>query len=133
MPVAKGIQKVDRYTVTLVPTTDDAPFEHIPTTFSATHRLYEWRRAARMKYMIVPRKVSGREIQIDFFLDPTSEAAASSKMGLKSVEQFFQRKIASEWKGLKLTAVGKPIEAQAPSKVMVRGTIEEMLGTKLIR
>ena len=133
MSLAKGAPKVDRYTVTLVPTTDEAPFEHLPTTFSAAHRSYEWRRASHMKYMIVPRKVTGREIQIDFFIDPASHAVVSSKAGLKSVEQFVQRKIASEWKGLKLTGVGKPTEALAPSKVMVRGTIEEMLGTKLIR
>ncbi len=133
MSLSRSTPKVDRYTVTLVPTSDEKSFEHLPTTFSAVHRSYEWRRAAHMKYMIVPRKVSGREILVDFFVDHTAYAASSSRLALKSVEQFVQRKIASEWKGLKLAGVGKPIEAPAPSKVIVRGTIEEMLGTKLVR
>lgn len=133
MPLARSASKVERITVTLLPTADERSFENVPSTFSALHRSYEWRRSTNMRYMIIPRKISNREILIDFFVDRTAKAATTAKASLKAVEHFVQAKVGSEWKGLKFGGVGRPISAQPPQKMFVRGTIEEMLGAKVIR
>jgi hypothetical protein len=133
MPLVHAPQKVERITISLVPTGDDRSFENVPTTFSTLHRSYEWRRASQMRYMIVPRKVSSNEILIDFFVEPATRGANSGKLASRFVDSFIQHKIGSEWKGLKLGTVGRPTAAHAPQKAFVRGTIEEMLGAKLVR
>ena len=131
MSVAQSPQKVERVTISLVPTADERSYENVPTTFSTLHRSYEWRRSAQTKYMIVPRRVSSKEVLVDIFVE--AQGKAGGKGAARFVQNFVQHKIASEWKGLKLGTVGRPISAQAPNKTYVRGTIEEMLGTKQIR
>ncbi len=133
MPLAHPSQKVERITISLVPTGDEASFENVPTTFSSLHRSYEWRRAAQMKYMIVPRKVSSNEVLVDFFVDLQTKGANAAKTATRLVENFVQHKIGSEWKGLKLGMLGRPVAALPPQKTFVRGTLEEMLGAKLVR
>ena len=133
MPLVHGTQKVERITISLIPTGDDRSFENVPTTFSTLHRSYEWRRSSQTKYMIVPRKVSSNEVLIDFFVEPHAKGANSAKLASHFVQNFVERKIGSEWKGLKLGSVGRPTSALPPQKAFVRGTIEEILGAKLIR
>ncbi len=133
MPLAHPPQKVERITIHLVPTGDEASYENVPTTFSTVHRSYEWRRASQMRYMIVPRKVSSTEVLIDFFVDLQNKGANAAKTASRLVENFVHQKIGSEWKGLKLGVLGRPVAALPPQKTFVRGTIEEMLGAKLVR
>lgn len=133
MPLVHGPQKVERITISLVPTGDDRSFENVPTTFSTLHRSYEWRRSSQTKYMIVPRRVSSNEVLIDFFVEPHAKGANAAKLATRFVQSFVENKIASEWKGLKLGSVGRPTSALPPQKAFVRGTIEEMLGAKLVR
>ncbi len=133
MPPVHPPQKVERITISLVPTGDETSYENVPTTFSTLHRSYEWRRSSQMKYMIVPRKVTSKEVLIDFFVDLHTKGASAAKMATRLVENFVHQKIASEWKGLKLGVLGRPVAALPPQKTFVRGTIEEMLGAKLVR
>ena len=131
MSMTRPSPRIERITLTLVPTAEEHSYEHVPTTFSAANRSYEWKRASHFRYMIVPKRVASSEVQVDFFFEVAEKG--SEKDTLKSVHQFVQHKVNAEWKGLKLEALGKPTVSLPPQKTMVRGTIEEMLGTKLLR
>jgi hypothetical protein len=133
MSVSRESQKFERVTVSLVPTADERSFENVPTTFSALHRSYEWRRASQLRYMIVPKRISSQQIVIELFVERQGKGAHASKDVARAVESFVQHKIASEWKGLKLGAISRPSVAAPPQRAFVRGTIEEMIGTKLLR
>ncbi|HTY01058.1 MAG TPA: hypothetical protein VMG09_13615 [Bacteroidota bacterium] len=133
MSVPRGNHKVERVTITLFPTAEEHSYENVPTTFSTINRSYEWRRSSHMRYMIVPKRISSREVLIDFFVEHQGKLPAAIKNTLNLVESFVQHKIASEWKGLKLGGLSRPTNAVPPNRTFVRGTIEEMLGTKLVR
>jgi len=77
-----------------------------------------------MQYMIVPRKV-------DLFLNPAKKGRLASKDVERIVRTIVTGKLETEWKGLRLSAIGRPIVAKPPQKIIVRGTIEEILGTVL--
>jgi hypothetical protein len=133
MSVPRGGHKVERVTITLFPTAEEHSYENVPTTFSTINRSYEWRRSSHMRYMIVPKRISSREVLIDFFVEHQGKPSGVAKSTMTMVESFVQHKISSEWKGLKLGSVSRPTNAAPPNKTFLRGTIEEMLGTKLVR
>jgi hypothetical protein len=126
-----GTQKFDRVTVTLVPTGDEKIFRNVPSTFSASHQSYEWRKAESLTYMIVPKKISGARIEIDVFVDPERTAKPLSKNVQRTVQDFVKSQIESQWKGLKLGSVGRPSAAAPPEKAFVRGSIEDILGVAI--
>ena len=51
----------------------------------------------------------------------------------KAVEKFVHEKVGSEWHGLKLARISKATTAVPPERRFVRGTIEEILGSRLDR
>ena len=133
MASSRGAQKCDRVTVTLVPTTDDRSFRHGPSTFSSIHRSYEWRKAKSLSYMIVPKRISSVKIEVDVFVTGERKGKLPSKAVQKVVQDFMRERIESEWKGLKLGAIGRPTPAAPPQKALVRGSIEDILGVNFGR
>jgi len=131
MASSHGASKTERVTITLLPTADERSFRNVPTTFSPANRSYEWRRAEHMSYMLVPRKISSSEIQVDLFVTPPKGGKLQAKNLPKVVQNFVRGKMESEWRGLKLGSIGKPSTAVPPQKSFIRGTIEEMLGANL--
>jgi hypothetical protein len=47
---------------------------------------------------------------------------------VRRLEEFVRARISSEWRGLKLGSIGRPVTVAAPRRTYIRGTIEEMLG-----
>jgi hypothetical protein len=133
MVLSRGAQKVERVTITLVPTADERSFRNVPSTFSPTNRSYEWRHSADISYMLVPKRISSSEIQVDLFVNPVKKGKIVLRDLPKVIQSFVQKKIESEWKGLKLGSISRPTAAVPPQKTFVRGTIEEMLGANLER
>jgi hypothetical protein len=133
MVLSRGAQKVERVTITLVPTADERSFHNVPSTFSRTNRSYEWRHSAEISYMLVPKRISGSEIQVELFVSPVKKGKIVMRDLPKVIHSFVQKKIESEWKGLKLGSISRPTAAVPPQKTFVRGTIEEMLGANLER
>jgi len=131
MLTPRGPQKVGRLTVTFVPTADERSYRHVPSTFSAAHRSYEWRKADSLTYMIVPKKISHARIEVDVFVNAGKKGKLQPKVIQKAVQEIVREKIESEWKGLKLGAVGKPTSGHPPQKSLVRGSIEDILGVAL--
>jgi hypothetical protein len=131
MTSARAGQKVERVTVTLLPTADDRSFPHIPSTFSTANRTYGWKHFEKIDYMLVPRKVSHSEIKIDIFVDLLSKRKMSGSGVQKLVEDFVNAKIRTDWHGFKLGAIGRPTEAEPPNKTFRRSTIEEIMGVQL--
>jgi hypothetical protein len=131
MAPSHGPVKTERVTITLLPTADERSFKNVPTTFSAANRSYEWRRAEHMSYMLVPRKISSTEILVDLFVTPPKGGKLQARNLPRVVQEFVRGKMESEWRGLKLGGIGRPITAAPPQRAFVRGTIEEMLGTNL--
>jgi len=127
----RGSQKFERVTVTLVPTTDERSFRHIPSTFSPSNRTYAWRHYEKIEYMLVPRKISHSEIKVDIFLDLVKKRRMNDSSIQKFVQEFVNAKIQTDWKGLRLGAIGRPIVAEPPNKTFKRSTIEEILGANL--
>ena len=128
---SRGPAKAERVTITFMPTGDERNLPHVPTTFSSSIRSYQWRRLEQLQYMIVPRKISNIEFQVDLFLSPLKKG----KLGAKDVERIVQALMTeysqTEWKGLRLTGISRPTVAKPPQKTIVRGTIEEILGSTL--
>jgi hypothetical protein len=131
MALSRGPQKFDRLTITLVPTSDEHSFRNVPSTFNTTKRTYTWRQLAELNYMIVPRKISSREIKVDFFLDAQKGKKAGASAVQKLVQDFVKEKIQSDWTGLKLGGITRASAASAPEERVARGTIEEILGADL--
>ena len=125
------MQKVERVTVTLIPTSEEKSFRSIPSTFSPANRTYGWKHHQSIDYMLVPRKVSHSEIKIDIFVDPTSKRKMSLAGLQKLVEDFVNAKIKKDWQGLKLESIGRPTAAEPPHKMLRRSTIEEIMGVQL--
>ena len=128
MVLAHGPQKVERVTITLVPDKSaEKPFA-IPSTFNKIERTYGWKRSARLDYMIVPTRISSDSVKVDLFFSPSRGARPQTRHMLKAVQEFVEQKVGSEWEGLRLADIGKPTLAAPPTKMFVRGTIEDMLG-----
>jgi hypothetical protein len=128
MTAARGASKVERVTVTLVPQGDARGTLRVPSTYSNLQRTYHWRRAADLEYMIVPTRVSNKEIQVDFFINMKTLARQKTKDLQKTLRGFVEGMLDTEWRGLKLGTIGKPIAALPPRESIVRGTIEDILG-----
>ena len=131
MSLTRGTQKVERYSITLVPERSETVPFHVPTTFDRVERVYEWKHSGRLDYLIVPTKISNNEVKIDLFVNPARGARLHAKGLSKAIEEFLETKIGSEWKGLRLASIGRPSHVIPPSKSFVRGTIEDMLGVPL--
>jgi hypothetical protein len=131
MVVSRGTHKVERVTVTFTPDVTQKVFPIVPSTFSPLHRSYQWHRSDQLNYMIVPKKISNAEVQVDVFLNPVKKGKLAAKVIEKAVEGIVQEKMGVEWKGLRLVGIGHPTVAKAPHKTIVRGTIEEILGSVL--
>jgi hypothetical protein len=128
---ARGNQKFERVTITLVPTADERSFRHVPSTFSKTNRTYGWRHFEKVDYMIVPKKISSNEIKVDIFVDPQTKKKLQSTDIQKVVTNFVKAKIHSEWTGLKLGNISRATAASPPDQTFHRGTIEEILGSPI--
>ena len=131
--VAARHNKFEHVTITLVPTKTEQGLRHVPSTFSPENRTYQWRHAGQLGYMIVPLKITNNEIKVDLFIDRPASAKARSGDVAKSIEQFVKGKIESEWEGLRLAGISRVSSAAPPNKKIIRGTIEEIIGTILDR
>ena len=131
MVLSRGSNKYERVTITLVPTADEQSFLHVPTTFSATERTYAWRHFEKLEYMIVPKKISNKEIKIEMFVDPQAKGKASAAQMQKMIHSFVNIKIQTDWLGLKLAGISRASAAVPPEQMFRRGTIEEILGAQL--
>lgn len=128
---ARGSNKYERVTITLVPSSDERSFRHIPSTFSVTDRTYSWRHFEQMEYMLVPRRIASNEIKVDVFVDAGKKGRLHATQIQKAVQHLVTSKINREWAGLRLGSIGRATAAAPPEKAITRGTIEEILGTKL--
>jgi hypothetical protein len=84
-----------------------------------------------MDYLIVPKKISNSEIQVELFFEATRKGRQNTRDVQRTLQEFVRGKIESEWAGLRLASIGRPGVAVPPQKTFVRGTIEEMLGAIL--
>jgi hypothetical protein len=125
----RSAHRYDRVTVTLVPQTDEKHVLQIPTTFDSTNRTYGWERSGGVEYMIVPTRITNTEVRVDIFLNPQKRGKLPVKDVGRVAENLVKGKIATEWKGLRLGGISKPMAAQPPQKTIRRGTIEEILGS----
>ena len=131
MVLSRGQHKYDRVTITFVPTADEQTFRHVPTTFSPTERTYAWRHFENLDYMIVPQKISSKEVKIEMFVDLQSKSRPSAAQMQKMIQGFVHAKIQTDWLGLKLAGISRASAAAPPDQMFRRGTIEEILGTQL--
>lgn len=128
---SRSEHKIDRVTITLVPTADERSYQHVPTTFSPSSRRYGWRHHATLNYMIVPKKISSSEIKVDMFIGVQKGKRMDAIEMQKVVQRLVKTKIESEWQGLRLAGISRASAGVPPQQVFRRGTIEEMLGTDL--
>jgi len=131
MVVSRGEQKTERVTITLVPTSDERGFRHVPSTFSPANRRYGWRHFEAVDYMIVPRKISSNEVKVDMFVGSLKKKRMLGSDVQRFVQDFVKSKIHSEWQGLKLAGISRATVAAPPQQTVTRGTIEEILGADL--
>lgn len=131
MVTSHETQKYERVTITLLPTSDESSFRHVPTTFSPAERTYTWRRFEKIDYLIVPKKISNKEIKIEMYIDPQQKGKPSASQIQKMVQGFVNAKIQTEWMGLRLSAISRSSAAAPPEQMFRRGTIEEILGAQL--
>lgn len=131
MVPSHGLHKYERVTITLVPTADEQSFRNIPTTFSPTERMYAWRHHEKLSYMIVPKKISNKEVMIDMFVEAQAKGKHNAVQMQRMIRSFVDNKIQSDWRGLKLAGISRSGSAVPPEQVVHRGTIEEILGAQL--
>ena len=131
MVMSRGTHKYDHVTITLVPTADERSFRHVPTTFSSTDRTYAWRQFEKLEYMIVPKRISNKEITIDMFVDLQVRGKGSAAQIQKLIQNFVSTKIHTDWIGLRLAGISRVSTAAPPEQMFRRGTIEEILGAQL--
>ncbi len=131
MVSSRGVHKFDRVTIRLVPTADERSFRHVPTTFSPTERTYGWRHFEKLDYMIVPKRISSKEITIEMFVDPQVKGKPNAAQMEKMIQGFVNTKIQTEWMGLELAGISRESAAAPPEQMFRRGTIEEILGAEL--
>jgi len=128
---SRGPVKAERVTMTFTPVGDERSLPRVPTTFSSSDRSYQWRRMEHVSYMLVPRKISNSEVQVDLFLNPLKKGKIPTKEIERVVKSLVSEKSQTEWKGLRLTNVSRPTVAKPPQKTIIRGTIEEILGSSV--
>jgi hypothetical protein len=133
MSFAREPHRTERVTITLVPRADERSLLNIPSTFNQIERTYSWRTTGTLNYMLVPTKISSGEIKVDLFLDPLKKGKIQARNLQRTVQEFVNDKIQTEWRGLRLESISRPTMAAPPSNTIVRGTIEEILGTNLDR
>jgi hypothetical protein len=131
MVMLRGTHKYERVTITLVPTADERSFRHVPSTFSSTDRTYAWHHEENLDYMIVPKRVSSKEIKIEMFVNPLVKGRTSAVQVQRMIQNFVNAKIQTQWLGLKLASISKASVATPPREMFRRGTIEEILGAQL--
>jgi hypothetical protein len=124
--------KVERVRITFIPTTDEASYRNIPSTFSPSSRTYNWKKTTQMEYLIVPKKISSDEIVVEMFVE-TKKGRGGPAQLQKVIQNLVNSKIHSEWHGLKLGGISRATNAVPPAHRVVRGTIEEILGSRLER
>jgi hypothetical protein len=122
-------QKCERLTITFLPSSDGPGFEHVPSTLNTAHQSYEWRKAEELSYMIVPKKISHEAVEVDFFVVPGRKGKLQPRMLHKAILELVLDKIGKEWRGLKLGSIGRPTPTAVPKRSIVRGSIEDILGT----
>ena len=128
MAAARGSMKVERVTVTFHPRGDARGTMRVPSTYDASQHAYGWKRATEFEYMIVPTRVSGQEVQVDFFIN-VQHLPRPQLQGLpRLVRSFLEEQAETEWKGLEIRTIGRPAAATPPRDRMVRGSIEDILG-----
>ncbi|MDH4069796.1 MAG: hypothetical protein OEV30_05175 [Ignavibacteria bacterium] len=132
MAASREPHKVDRVRVTFVPTDDEQGFRNIPSTFSLSSRTYGWKKTSQMEYLIVPKKVSSDQVVVEMFVE-TKKGKTTSAQVEKAVEEFVSAHVESDWHGLKVARIGKVTSALPPDRRFVRGTIEEIMGSRLDR
>jgi hypothetical protein len=131
MTGARGAHKVERVTITLLPRGDERTLFHVPSTYNQIQRTYGWRRSESFEYMIVPTHVSSKEVRVDFFVNFRSSVRRDAKDIQKALRNFVESKVDSEWKGLKLGSIGRPTIGSPPREVLLRGAIEDILGSDI--
>jgi hypothetical protein len=120
--------KVERVTVTFHPRGEPRGMMRVPSTYDASQHAYGWKHASEFEYMIVPTRVSGREVQVDFFIN-VQRLPRPQLHGLpRLLRSFLEARAETEWKGLEIHAIGRPAFAVPPRERMVRGSIEDILG-----
>lgn len=132
MALAHEDSKFERLTVTLIPRGGISAFTRIPSTFSLAERSYSWNHYEKMNYMIIPQKISVHEIKVDIYIDMGRKGALKPVEIQKQVQSLVKAKLLGEWSGLRLDAISRPIAALPPARILTRGTIEEILGVKLV-
>ena len=130
MAPSHDTHKFDRVTITLVPEANERSFFQVPSTFNRVDRTYAWRHYEQINYMLVPTKISNKEIKIDLFVDHR-KGKLNAKNFQSIVHAFVKAKVHDEWRGLRLESISRPTAATPPERTVVRGTIEEILGTSL--
>lgn len=120
--------KVDRFTVTLVPTSEERSLRNVPSTFSPVNRTYHWKRSEHFEYMVVPRRITNKEVTVDLFVDLPKKAKQDLQAVLRT---FVSTKMRSEWQGFRLGGISRGADAEPPRQTFKRATIEEILGVRL--
>ena len=133
MSLVRDAHKVERVTITLVPRADERTLLQIPSTFNRLERTYAWRTSGSLNYMLVPTRISSHEIKVDLFVDSLRKGKGHIKNIQKTVQDFVNAKIESEWRGLKLESISRASVAAPPTSQIVRRTIEEILGASFER
>ena len=133
MAVVRGPIKVERVTVTFHPRNDVRGTMRVPSTYDAIQHAYGWKRATEFEYMIVPTKVSGREVQVDFFINVQHLPRPQHQGIVRLLRSFLNERAETEWKGLEIGTIGRPSAAAPPRERLVRGSIEDILGLGLDR
>jgi hypothetical protein len=131
MGTVRGVHKVERVTVTLLPRGDTRTAFHVPSTYNQTLHSYSWRQSEDFDYMIVPTHVSSKEVRVDLFFNVARSLRQQTKDTHRLLRHFVESKIESEWKGLRLGSIGRASVAPVPRETLVRGAIEEILGSDL--
>jgi hypothetical protein len=121
-------QKVDRFTLTLLPTSDERSLRNVPTTFSPANRTYSWKHFEQMDYMLVPRRIASDEVKVDVFVGLPRRAKLDLQ---KTLQEFVAAKMRSDWQGFRLGSIIRAAEAEPPRTPFKRATIEEILGAGL--
>jgi hypothetical protein len=84
-----------------------------------------------MDYMIIPKKISSKEVTIEMFVDLHGKGRVKSGEINRLVEGFVNTKMQTEWVGLRLASISRSGVAAPPEQMIRRGTIEEILGAEL--
>jgi hypothetical protein len=84
-----------------------------------------------MEYLIVPRRITNKEVKIDLFVGVSLKGKVSDAQLHRMIQGFVSEKIRTDWTGLKLVGIGRVSSAAPPDETYRRGTIEEILGARL--